>query len=146
MTEDLKIILDAIHSMDESLNAKIDGVKESLETQIRDLDTKIDSVNESLNAKIDSVNESLNSKIAELDHKIDKVHDELWQAMDELRISMENEVKNAIKVVAEGHLDLARHLTKIEKLYAENEMREVRLLILEQDVRRIKKKLKMTHQ
>lgn len=30
MTEDLKIILDAIHSMDESLNAKIDQVHDAL--------------------------------------------------------------------------------------------------------------------
>lgn len=152
MTEDLKLVLDAIHSLDQSLNAKIDSVNESLNAKIdsvnESLNAKIDDVNESLNAKIDDVNESLNTKIdsvnESLNAKIDKFHNDLWQAINELRLSMDNEVKHAIRIVAEGHLDLSRRLDKSELHYAHKEDYEVRLIILEQEVRSIKEKLKMT--
>jgi len=74
----------------ETLNQKIDGVRDGLNQKIdgvRDgLNQKIDGVRDGLNQKIDGVRDDLNQKIDgvrdDLNQKIDGVCDELGQKID----------------------------------------------------------------
>lgn len=54
---------------------------------------------------------------------------------------IENEISPAIRIVAEGHLDLRRKLDEALVVEAEKELLQVRVGRLESDVREIKSKL-----
>ena len=58
-----------------------------------------------------------------------------------LQLTLENETNRNIHVVAEGHLDLIRKLDEALKVENEKEMLQIRVNVLENDMRKVKEKV-----
>lgn len=59
----------------------------------------------------------------------------------EVQLTLENETNKKINIVAEGHLDLIRKLDDALKVENEKEMLLLRVTSLENELRRIKKRI-----
>lgn len=59
----------------------------------------------------------------------------------EVQLTLENETNKKINIVAEGHLDLTRKLDDALKVENEKEMLLLRVISLENELRRIKKRI-----
>lgn len=59
----------------------------------------------------------------------------------EVQLTLENETNKKINIVAEGHLDLTRKLDDALKVENEKEMLLLRVTSLENELRRIKKRI-----
>ena len=70
--------------------------------------------------------------------------DNLTERVTTLELHMENVTDKNIQIVAEGHLDLIRHLHEAEKISNNQEMFQVRLTFLEGEVNKMKSKLELT--
>ena len=68
---------------------------------------------------------------------------ELKEEVREIHLHLENVTDVNITRVAEGHIDLWRTLTEAVRISERDELRDVRINVLEGDVRRIKEKLQM---
>ena len=58
-----------------------------------------------------------------------------------IKITVEDEIRQNIKRVAEGHLDLSRNLHRAVKSNNEVEMLAVKVTVLESEVRKLKEKI-----
>ena len=65
----------------------------------------------------------------------------LKQDIKEVQLTLENETNKKINIIAEGHLDLTRKLDDALRVENEKEMLLLRVNSLENEVRRIKKRL-----
>ena len=65
----------------------------------------------------------------------------LKQDVKRIELTLENETNKNIKVIAEGHLDLARKLDEALKVENEREILLLRMNVLENDVRNIKESI-----
>lgn len=65
----------------------------------------------------------------------------LKRDLREVQLTLENETNKKINIIAEGHLDLTRKLDDALKVENEKEMLLLRVTSLENEVRRIKKRL-----
>lgn len=59
----------------------------------------------------------------------------------EIQLTLENETNRNIKIIAEGHLDLARKLDDALRVDNEKEMLLLRVTSLENEVRRLKARI-----
>ena len=59
----------------------------------------------------------------------------------EIQLTLENETNRNIKIIAEGHLDLSRKLDDALKVENEKEMLLLRVTSLENEVRRLKRRI-----
>ncbi len=75
-----------------------------------------------------------------LDLLLDKVND-IETDIRDMKLTLENEIRENIKRVAEGHLDLSRNLHDAMKPSNEVEMLAIKVRMLETDIRDIKAKL-----
>ena len=75
-----------------------------------------------------------------LDLLLDKVND-IETDIRDMKLTLENEIRENIKRVAEGHLDLSRNLHDAMKPSNEIEMLAIKVRMLETDIRDIKSKL-----
>ncbi len=75
-----------------------------------------------------------------LDLLLDKVND-IETDIRDMKLTLENEIRENIKRVAEGHLDLSRNLHDAMKPSNEIEMLAIKVRMLETDIRDIKAKL-----
>ncbi len=66
--------------------------------------------------------------------------DGIERNMDTMRFILENEIRDNIRLVAEGHLDLYRKMEEVLKTSNEKEIMFMRLKYLESEVRAIKDK------
>ena len=66
----------------------------------------------------------------------------LKRGIKEIQLTLENETNRNIQLIAEGHLDLARKLDDALKVENEKEMPLIRVTSLENEVRRLKAKLR----
>lgn len=69
--------------------------------------------------------------------------EDLKEEVREIRLHLENVTDVNITRGAEGHIDLWRTLTEAVRISERDELRDVRINVLEGDVRRIKEKLQM---
>lgn len=65
----------------------------------------------------------------------------LKEQVSSLELTLENETNRNIRVVAEGHLDLARNLKEALAVKSEREMISLKVNVLENDMRIVKNKL-----
>ena len=75
-----------------------------------------------------------------LDLLLDKVND-IETDIRDMKLTLENEIRENIKRVAEGHLDMSRNLHDAMKPSNEVEMLAIKVRMLETDIRDIKAKL-----
>ncbi len=111
MTEETRMILDQLQSMDQKIGRISEEVSE-IRTDVNDL-------------KKDVIVLKDNDKKREQQLKL-------------LQLTVENELNRNIQLIAEGHLDLDRKLTEALGVKAERELIKVRLNIMESELRLLK--------
>ena len=72
--------------------------------------------------------------------KLDKL-DELEKKITDVQLTLENETNKNIQIIAEGHLGLSRKLDEALKVDGEKEMLLLRVNRLENELRRVKKRI-----
>lgn len=134
MTEDTRIILDRLDTMDikmDKLGSEVNTVKSKMEV----LETKMGTVEsriETLEFKMETVESNINT--------LESNVKEIKNITAGIQLDLENEVRKNIQIVAEGHLNLSRKLDAALKVEEEKEMLLIRTNILESDVRMLKSK------
>ena len=98
---------------------------ERLETRMDESDVRF----EQLKKKMQEMNDGLEAKIQKLDSKLDCI-----------KLRIENEVIHTVHIIAEGHIDLRRHLDEAQADRREREAILLRILNLEYEVKEIKRK------
>lgn len=93
-----------------------------------------------LRCEIAGVRTELKDEINELRTGFEKRFEIIERNMDTTRFILENEIRDNIRLVAEGHLDLYRKMEEIAKTSNEKEIMFMRLKYLESEVRVIKDK------
>ncbi len=86
----------------------------------------MDRIEELLNKIADSISE-LRTEVKENSRHIKSIE-----------LTIENETNKSIEIIAEGHLDLSRKLDESLKVNNEKEIMKLRLINLENEVRKIK--------
>ena len=122
----LDLILTKLDHMDGEIkeNRKLIGGVESR------LDEKIDNVESRLGARIDNVENRLGARIDNVENDV-----------KDIKLIIENEIRVNIKRIAEGHLDISRHLRDVMNAKEEMEMLSVRVNFLETQVCELNRKI-----
>ena len=134
MENEIKETKEYIIGVEKRLDEKIGGVEERL-------NEKIDRVEERLNEKIDGVEERLNEKIDGVEERLNEKIDNAGNEVKIVKLIIENEMRENIKRIAEGHLDVSRHVHDVMNAKEEFEMLAVRVNILETAVQEINRKI-----
>ena len=144
MTEETRLILDEIAGVRTELKDEIAGVRTELKDEIAgvrtELKDEIAGVKTELKDEIAGVRTELKDEINELRTTFDKRFENIEKSMDTTRFILENEIRDNIRLVAEGHLDLYRKMEEVAKTNNEKEIMFMRLKYLESEVRVIKDK------
>ncbi|MBQ4284215.1 MAG: hypothetical protein IJB96_09860, partial [Lachnospira sp.] len=101
-------------------------VKAELKAEIADVRTEIADVKAELKAEIADVR----TEVAEVKEDLKSV-----------KLTIENELRKSIRIVCEGHLDLYRKLCDALRYEREKEWMQIRINVLESDVRMIKSRM-----
>ena len=86
----------------------------------------------------------LEDRVARLEESVVRLEDRLDRLeldVTSIKLTLENEIRENIMRVAEGHLDLYRSLRETTKIDDEKEMIAMRVNILETELRTIKERL-----
>ena len=105
------------------------GNMQELKTDVRELKDKVQVIEDKVQVIEDKV-QVMNEEVQALNKKVRG-----------LELTLENETNRNIRVVAEGHLDLSRKLDDALKVEADREMMQLRVNVLENDMRRVKEKV-----
>ena len=65
----------------------------------------------------------------------------LKKRITDIEMTIENETNRNIQVIAEGHLDIMRKLDETLKVTNEKEMLQIRVNIIENELRKVKERL-----
>ena len=134
--EDTRKILEALGS----LNEKVTGIQGDLAGVKEDVGSLKDDVSE---LKEDVGN--LKEDVGELKDDVGILKDVTERQGEELtavKLMHENEIRQSIQLIAEGHLSLERKLDESLKVNQEREMLLIRVAKLETEVRELKAKIK----
>ena len=88
---------------------------------------------------------STEEMILKIYEELQEVKKELAEAkaeVREIRLTLENETNKKIDIIADGHLDLSRNLHDALRVNTEKEMLSLRVNSLENEVRRLKERMK----
>jgi len=102
----------------EKLDLLIREMKD-MKTEMKDMKTEMKGINTRLNT---------------VETKLDTVE----RRTKSIELTLENEISPSIKRIAEAHLDLNRKFDKALELKKADELRDVKIIKLENDVRQIK--------
>lgn len=94
-----------------------------------------------LKKEIKDVRETLGGEIKDLRGEIEDVRETLGNQIRDINLTLENETNRNIKLLAEGHLVLARQLNEALAMKHDWEDAFIRINILENDMRRVKEKI-----
>ena len=94
-----------------------------------------------LGPRLDSLGGKIDIEVSRLEAKIEAEVGRLEEKMQLIRLQLENEISPNIRRVAEGHLSLSRHLYEVMRPSGEVEMLSIRVGILENQVKRLEKKI-----
>lgn len=86
----------------------------------------------------------LKSDVSVLKEDVSKLKEDMEQTKSKIsgiEMTLENEIRNNIRIVAEGHTDIIRRFDDYMVIENSKEMFSVRMNILETDVRNIKEKI-----
>ncbi len=81
--------------------------------------------------------QSLEARMQTLERDLQEVK----QKISNIELTLENEIRVNIRRIAEGHLDISRHLNDAIRVDSEKVMLVVRVNILESELRRVKERL-----
>ena len=114
-------------------------VVEPMKQEIREVKKEVAEVKSDLTEVKKEVAE-VKSDLTEVKREVAEVKSDLT----EVKLTLENEVNKKINIIAEGHLDLNRKFDEALKIESEKEMMNLRITILENDVRRLQEKVNQT--
>ena len=115
----------------------INSTLNNMNKQFDDVNSKFDDINNQISemkADIQNVKDET-KQISEMKTDIQKMKNEIR----EISLTLENETNRNIKIIAEGHLDLSRKLDKALTVENEKEMALIRINMMENEIRRIKR-------
>lgn len=123
MTDSQK--LDRILSEMLGMKEELQGTKEEVQGMKEELQDTKEEV-QGLKEKV----QGLESSVQELSNKVTNIE-----------LTIENEIRDNIRCIADGHLDLSRNLHEAMKPYEEIEVHSVKINMLETDVRELKARI-----
>lgn len=144
-SEKLDLIVLKLEKLDK-LDERLDRVESNIEIMQKRLDS-VESNIESIQKRLDSVESNIETMQKRLDSVEDNIEimqkkiDNMECDVKNIKISVEDEIRQNIKRVAEGHLDLSRNLHRAVKSNNEVEMLAVKVTVLESEVRKLKEKI-----
>lgn len=125
----------------------LDKKVDSLEKKVDSLDKKVDS----LDKKVDSLDirmEAVEGRLTSVEGRLISVEDRLTSVEDmqgavkgrllSVELTIENDIKRNIQTIAEGHSILNRKLDEVLIMVKNKEQIEVRVNVLEDEVRKLK--------
>ncbi len=116
---------------------------QELKTEMREVKADVQELKTEMREVKADVQE-LKTEVEELKTNVGKLEirvGRLEQRTAQIELVLENEIRTNIQRVAEGHLDISRHLQEAMRSNDEVEMLAVRVNILETDVRKLKDKV-----
>ena len=126
--EKLDLILSKLGQMDERLDR--------MDDRLDRMDERFDKVDERLD-RMDTRFDKVDERLDRMDTRFDKLENDVTG----IKLTLENEIRQNIMRVAEGHLDLYRKLDDAQKIDNEKEMIAIRVNILETELRKVKESL-----
>ena len=133
--ERLTVVEDRLTAVEERLEVmekRLTAVEERLEV----VENRLTAVGEGL-ALIEARLIIVEEKVTVLEERFSVVENKVTY----INLMLENEIRINIRLVAEGHLDLARNLHEVLKVESEKEMTAVRMNILETEMCRMKERI-----
>ncbi len=100
------------------------------------LGPRLDSLGGKIDIEVSRLEAKIEAEVGRLEAKIEAEVGRLEEKMQ-----LENEISPNIRRVAEGHLSLSRHLYEVMRPSGEVEMLSIRVGILENQVKRLEKKI-----
>ncbi len=162
--EDTRKILEALGSLNEKvtgIQGDLAGVKEdvgSLKDDVSELKEDVGNLKEDVGELKDDVGElkkdvgELKDDVGELKKDVSELKDDVGilkdvterqgEELTAVKLMHENEIRQSIQLIAEGHLSLERKLDESLKVNQEREMLLIRVAKLETEVRELKAKIK----
>ncbi len=137
MTDSQK--LDCILSEVYGIKEEVQGMKEGLQETKEEV--------QGMKVELQNTKEELQNTKEELQNTQEKVQgiqssiQELSEKVTAIELMIENEIRDNIRSIAEGHLDLSRNLHEAMKPYEEIEIHSVKINMLETDVRELKARI-----
>ncbi len=143
MSAELKLILEEIRGLKGEVFC-LRGDMEKMETSLREDMKKMETslredmkkMETSLRGDMEKMETSLREDMREIEVSL---RQEIHDGDAAIRLILENDIRPKINILAENHLDLNRKLEEIRKELKKNELLPIRVSILEQDMREIKK-------
>ena len=155
--EDTRKILEALGSLNEKvtgIQGDLAGVKEdvgSLKDDVSELKEDVGNLKEDVGELKKDVSE-LKDDVGELKKDVSELKDDVGilkdvterqgEELTAVKLMHENEIRQSIQLIAEGHLSLERKLDESLKVNQEREMLLIRVAKLETEVRELKAKIK----
>lgn len=100
------------------------------------LDSRLDNVDIRLD-KLDSRLDNVDNRLDNIDNRLDK----LDTSISDIQLTIENETNKNIRIIAEGHLSLHQKLDEALIVENEKEMLLIRVNHIENELRRVKKRI-----
>ncbi len=144
MTDSQK--LDCILSEVYGLKEEVQGMKEGLQETKEEVQGMKEGLQET-KEEVQGMKVELQNTQEELQNTQEKVQgiqssiQELSEKVTAIELTIENEIRDNIRCIAEGHLDLSRNLHEAMKPYEEIEIHSVKINMLETDVRELKERI-----
>ena len=136
MDNETREMFELILSRFDNLEGKIQDVRTELKSEIQDVRNEIQDVRSELKAEIQDVRSELKTEIQD-------VRTELKSEIQDVRGLIETELRHTIQVIAEGHGKLYEKNAvvgvDIAALQKAQEMNEIRISMLESEVKALKK-------
>ena len=155
--EDTRKILEALGSLNEKvtgIQGDLAGVKEdvgSLKDDVSELKEDVGELKDDVGELKKDVSE-LKDDVGELKKDVSELKDDVGilkdvterqgEELTAVKLMHENEIRQSIQLIAEGHLSLERKLDESLKVNQEREMLLIRVAKLETEVRELKAKIK----
>ncbi|MGN0204116.1 MAG: hypothetical protein ACI4BB_06215 [Coprococcus sp.] len=131
-----------INAMSTIMDQKLQVLSDSMDQK---MDQKLQAFSDSMDQKLQVLSVSMDQKLQALSDSMDQKFETVNHRLDNLERHLELETDKNILIIAEGHLDLNRKLDEAlhttRKIENTHEMTQIRLNILESDVREIKARL-----
>ncbi len=97
---------------------------------------KLDNIDNRISVMDDKIS-AMDNRISVMDDKISVMDDKI----SAVQVTIENEIRNNIQIIAEGHMTLERKLDESLKVNQEKELLLIRVNKLESEVRELKEKI-----
>lgn len=159
MSEDTRMILEQLCKLGEQFStvdnritalgevvSRMDERLSSIEEKISQLDERLSAVENKVTA-IEEGFSRLNERLSVIEDRVSYTNDKiifLDSRISEVQMTLENETNRGIHIIAEGHLDLTRKLDEALKIENEKEMMLLRMVSMENELRRMKNVLGAT--